>query len=68
MVWDDLLIEIRNSVTFDRFRSALLTQYRTTIYIYYYSKSIGLLLTITVHLDHVTVSAPTIRRSLGDID
>jgi len=29
--------------------------------------AIGLLLTIIIHLDHVTVSTPTIRRSLSDI-
>jgi len=47
---------IRISVKFDRFRSA------SRIH-----NNIGLLLTITVSLDHATVSAPTIRHSLGDI-
>jgi len=54
--WNDLPIEIRNSVTFDRFRSTLRTHYY-----------IGMLLTTTVHLDHVTVFAPKVCRSLGDI-
>jgi len=55
-VWNDLPIEIHNSVPFYRFRSASRSHY-----------NIGLLLTITVHLDHVTVSAPTIRRPIGII-
>jgi len=38
-----------------------------TFYTLYALITIGLFFTITVHLDHVTVSAPTIRRSLGDI-
>jgi len=45
-VWNDLQTEIRNSVTFDRIRSALRTHYYRLAF------------TITVHLDHVTGVLP----------
>ena len=50
-VWNDLPFDIRNSVTFDRFRSALRT--------HYYMLAFDILITWQ--------SAQTIRRSLGDI-